>query len=290
MRYLVCGDTGFIGSNIIQALIVEEQEVLGISSSNNTTWPHEQCDILNDDFSKLKKIVDDFQPDRLLHFASYPIVKNYDHIAGMDTVVTHKLLDATPKNCKFVFASSVAVYGQYLGHETYKLHHEPKPISVYAQAKLHGENLVKLYAEVYKRINGYSILRFCGHIGDKDKGVIKDIIDKIQSPSPYLELLGDEPGSLKPYIHIDDSVRCVLDISKLTKDTKIGIYNICPDTSLTVKEIAEIIMEELAIYKPIIWTGNNANWNGDGKTILVKGSRNYIRGSKEALIDYMRNI
>lgn len=276
MRFVVCGSTGFIGRALCEKLKKDNHDILGISRGKG-------FDITKCSFRTLSNAISNFSPEVLIHLASYPIVKNYNFKAGLDTLVAHKLLDMTPINCKFVFASSIAVYGED-SREVFRAGSELNPLSVYAQTKAHNERLIELYSKTYKRIKDYSILRFCGHIGDDKKGVIHDIIKKLQSPEKTLKLFGNSPGSSKPYIYIDDSVNAIIKLSMNSFEQK--IFNICSDDTLSVLEIANIIMDKINIRKGIEWLGDEQNWQGDAKVLKVKGDIIEL-SAKDALIKYM---
>lgn len=248
MKFLVCGDTGFIGSNTCKSLLAQGHDVLGISRSAFKEWNHEVCDIANDDFSKLKSIVNNFEPEVIIHLASYPIVRNFSYEAGLDTVVTHKLLDATNKECKFVYGSSIAVYGNNIRYGGNNVTDKLSPVSLYGHTKAHCENLIKLYTTTYNKIKNYSILRLCGNIGDPNKGVVHDIIKKIQGTDKNLELFGDKRIS-KPYIHIEDTIECIIKQSLSKTENLSHTYNIAPDDTLTSLELATLIMENMGIFK-----------------------------------------
>jgi UDP-glucose 4-epimerase len=289
MRAIVFGSTGFIGKAIYERLLQDGHTVLGVSRHGQD----EQIDIVNDDINKIYSVVKNFNPDHIFHYAADPLVKNFGHEGSQSNIVgTHKLLDVTPFDCKFVFASSMTVYGAnrniHSGTKT-------KPKSIYALSKLFCEQLIEKYENPYKRIENYKIIRYCAHVGkESTHGLLHDIVEKLRGPNPVLELLGRSPGSLKPFIHIDDSVtETLLYVGGLYK----GVYRVCSETSMTVAAVAELVMAELGIQKPIKFLGAKSNWIGDDGVIQLYQRYNYGNQSQpkkltseEAIKKYVRDI
>lgn len=301
-RCLVTGDTGFIGSAFCKNRITNGYDILGLSRSPNGLFNHVQCDLVKDDFSKIESIVKVYKPDAIFHFAANPLVKNSNHSISEDILASHKLLDACPEDCKFIFASSATVYGRHsTPRGTFRQCH---PISTYGIGKKTVEDIITLYVEKYKKIKVAAILRFCGHVGvGNNHGVCYDIIQKLKGPSQYLELLGKRPGSKKQFLHIDDSIEA---ITKLKYNKQgLTVKNIAPITTtttgqwgyktydhhlLTVLQVANIIMQELGIYKKIKWNPG-ANWVGDQNyTAIFSTVEHPIRTSEQAIKDYVNAI
>ena len=120
------------------------------------------------------------------------------------------------------------------------------------------------------KVSGVS-LRMCATVGPNlTHGVIKDFIQKLQSPSEYLDVLGDEHGSKKPYCHIEDVVEAII---LMSKSDVTGEFNVLPDNAITINEVASAVMKGCGINKPINWLGDGANWKGDNKIIDVNNSK-----------------
>lgn len=50
-------------------------------------------------------------------------------------------------------------------------------------------------------------------------------------------------------------------------------YNVVPDNSINIEEVAESVMIGLNINKPIKWLGEEANWQGDNKFIRAENEK-----------------
>jgi UDP-glucose 4-epimerase len=163
------------------------------------------------------------------------------------------------------------------------------PKSVYAATKSACEELVSVYAQ-QEKIKG-SILRLCATVGPNlTHGVVKAFKEKLLSDNPVLEAFGEEPGPYKPYIHIDDV--CGFIEALIEKDNqRYSVYNVCPQDFLSIKGVAETVMEKLDIHKPIKWLGKEYTWPGDNKVLYCESSLNWFGyetkypTSKEAILN-----
>jgi UDP-glucose 4-epimerase len=122
-----------------------------------------------------------------------------------------------------------------------------------------AECLVREYTRL-ERVRGIS-LRFVANCGPHSShGLIHDIVKKLRSDTKELELLGDYPGSVKPFCYVKDTCQAI--ISALNSSYN-GPINICTSQVLSVYQVANIVMKELGINKPIKWLGEESNWEGD---------------------------
>lgn len=289
MKILITGGTGFIGKNLLNKLIKlpENHEIAytthrdsGCRNSLITSY-HEHnlfghrfhCDLTQD--CDVKYIFKEFQPDIIYHLAGRATVKD-DEFALMQTNVhsTHLLLNHCMPNTTFVLASTLIVHGDC----NYKIGDGDipnKPTSIYGISKLMAEKLVWKYANDGK-ING-RILRLVATCGaNQTHGLLKDIIAKLKSDNPNLELLGDAPGSTKGFVYIQDTIDAfILAGLKYDCDNRCFIANVASDDQLNVEEVAKCVMNTIDIHKPIKWLGAEANWKNDNKLLI--GDNSYIK-------------
>lgn len=295
MKMLITGSTGFIGSSILKHFREKysdiDDHVYGCSRSEVKPYdPHRFCiyapighDKLSycshqnkhftidlSDYYAVLRMFEYYKPDTILHFAANPIVKldqTYPtRILDDNIKATQNLLHHCPANTNFIFASTVIVYREsaYSPTETDMV----DPRSVYGVTKLASEGLVRAYDQLGKV--RHSILRLCATVGPNlTHGVVHDFIDKLKSDSEYLEVLGDAPGSEKPFCHIDD----VISALDLILEGRGGTFNIVPDDRLNVEQIANIVMNAIDIHKPIKWLGEEANWKGDNSILKADNGK-----------------
>ena len=282
-RAIIFGDSGFIGRPLIEKL-KEDHEVIGISRhSLKNSHNHINLDLSNIECkSYLKKLITDFNPNFIFHYAANPLVKDYTVEVSQNNIIsTHILLDSLTPECRLVFASSATVYGDHSIVRT--VLDKTNPSSVYGMAKVYCEDLIKYYFSI-KKLRSYCIIRYTAHLGKSaSHGLIFDILNKLKSGSEYLELFGNSPGAIKPYLHIEDSIKATI----YHAYNRYGIHNIGPRDNISVLEVAQTIMNELDIHKEIKWTGQS--WPGDNQYVEVF-SDYPVRSSKQAIIDYARTL
>lgn len=277
MKVLITGATGFIGSYLTKSIInnpkYTEICTTGRKEWNNKLWStrchHKIIDLGNQ--WEVERLFSEFKPDVIFHLAGNPLPKldeqNPTRIWQDNVVATHNLLHFCPEGCNFVYASSVVVYGDMPG-----IHYECdelRPTSIYGLTKLAGEEAVRIY-DANGKING-KIARLSATIGKgSSHGIIIDLINKIKLENPYLEVIGDCPGSSKSYVYIDDTIDALI---KISNTNKYETYNISSDGIASCKDIAEIIINNFDKNKYIKWLGNNANWVGDNKILEISNDK-----------------
>jgi nucleoside-diphosphate-sugar epimerase len=291
MKIFVTGATGFIGKHLCLRLKLLGHNVVTISrhpimvvKKDNQKNNHVVIDLGETDRSKesyylFENLCSHHKPDVIFHLASSAVVKPDEedpHRIILDnTVSTQKVAHYAPKGCRVVLASSVIVYGDWLFEkgDTNRRYSEVstcKPTSIYGMTKRASESIIESYTSSGK-IDGVSA-RLCATIGSGlTHGIIKDFIRKIKSDNPYLEALGSHPGSTKPFCHIEDAVEALIMLGT-EKGIKGEIFNVVPDDSISVEEVAEAAMSALEIDKPIKWLGEDANWKGDNRIIRTNNS------------------
>jgi UDP-glucose 4-epimerase len=315
MTAFVTGSTGFLGKNLVGRLLEKGEDVVTFGKTTRMFPPYEAthycCDLsapidgVSDNL--FAKACRDYKPDVIFHLAGNPLSKlNNDkpHDIIYDNIVsTQKVLHHAPQGCRVILASTVIVYGDWLydlpwddsllSYRPYKESDKTEPTSVYGMTKRAAESLVSIYTSMSK-VSGVS-LRMCATVGPNlTHGVIKDFVRKLQSSSKYLDVLGDEPGSKKPYCHVDDVIEAFV---LMSKSNAVGEFNVLPDNTITIKEVAAAVMEGCGINKPINWLGEGANWKGDNKIIDVGNEKLKSTGwqpkfpdSYDVIVDMVKRI
>lgn len=162
MRVIITGGTGFVGSHLAESLSAQEHQLLLISKSKRKlgnikniqgTFIHKKADITN--FARMDRIVDDFDPDLIIHLAgetshSKSFEKPLDDVDSNAKSTLHlleKIRKTNPK-CKFVLGSTFIVIGRPkelpVNEET-----PCNPTTIYGTNRLASENYCRIYHEVY---------------------------------------------------------------------------------------------------------------------------------------------
>ena len=248
-RTLVTGGAGFIGSSLVDALMVSPKNyhvtVLDNlsrgSKENISNWlvsPNfkfvladllEDADLYHVNKSILQKAVDN--SDIIFHLAANPDVVVGADNTGIDfwqnVQATYNLLEAIRKSQlnldqnsntnkkkakQLIFASSSTVYGEADKRPTPENYSPLHPISLYGATKLAGEAIISGYCHMF----GIQcvVARLANITGARNThGVVYDFITKLSSHPDYLDILGNGLQN-KSYLHIDDCISALILLSK----------------------------------------------------------------------------
>lgn len=262
----VTGVNGFIGSHIYNHFrtynrrgIVRQEPGIG----------QIKCDLTNE--KEVEQLFEFGYPSVIIHCAANASTHPDSSIFEQNTKMVQNLLKYCQKNTRFIHISSILVYGDSFP--------ETIPTSDYGASKLACDALINAATSLQK-IQGVN-LRICATVGKgMTHGILKDMIYKVKSDSPTLEVYGNCPGSSKPFIHINDILH-TLD-TLVSYPTVNGNWNLCPNDNISSLEIAQTVMEQLNIYKPIKFNPSKV-WLGDNKYLKIDSSRE-IMPSKLAVI------
>jgi UDP-glucose 4-epimerase len=253
IKILVTGGTGFIGSHLVDTLIAKGHTVAVLDDLSGSTLSYlnpkatfYQCDIRN--FNKLKKIMGEYQPSVIYHLAANaaeskaqfsPVditSRNYDGAIKTLTAAINNGLK------RFVFVSSIAVYGQ---QQTPFLESTlPIPEDIYGVSKLAFEQSLKILSEVH----GFEFVIARPHnvygprqnMRDPYRNVVTIFFNALLKGEPfYIYGTGDQT---RCFSYVDDVVHA---LAKCGTSKKVAgmTFNIGSDYQYTVAELAKNILE-----------------------------------------------
>lgn len=308
MKNVLVTGGGFIGNHLVYERLLNEtgienlvffigktdngkKECMVSSNVGNTNVHTIIGDLSNPDF--VNAYAKNFKFDTVFHTAGIAKVSApAPDIFPANVTATVNLLNAV-EGCRFIYTSSSTVYGN--GHKKIDFDEYDKllPTSAYGASKVASESFVDAYTRL-GRVNGVN-LRLCANVGPAaTHGLLKDLIRKVLDDSPTLELFGDAPGSIKPFVHVDDTVAAMLWFAEDYKKG-IGAYNVCPKDVLTVEQVADLVMEQLGKQKEKVWLGEGSTWVGDNKEFSMcnkkiqrTGFRLHYHHSKDAIIQAIK--
>lgn len=275
MKILITGGAGFIGSHLTDRLLAEGHSVVVYDNlslgrldnieeaQKNPNFSFIEGDIL--DKEKFFAVFENNKFDIVFHMAANSDIARSHANPDVDfdntLRTTYNTLLAMKEFGvkKIVFASTSAIYGETLEKvaETYG---PLFPASHYGASKLASEAYISSFCENYG-IQAW-ITRFPNVVGERSThGVIRDFIKKLKKTPERLEVLGNGM-QYKPYLYVKDLVDAILYVWKNTND-KINFYNLGVDSRTRVKEIAQMVIEEMGLNAQIDYTGGDRGWVGD---------------------------
>jgi UDP-glucose 4-epimerase len=199
---------------------------------------------------------------------------------------------------RLIFTSSSTVYGRADKRPTPENYSPLYPISLYGSTKLAGEAIISGYCHMF---GIYCVVaRLANIIGPTSThGVIYDLIRKLTSHPEFLDILGNGQQD-KSYLYIDDCVNALMLLSdwiqtnsgsvnetnervplensasesgprynKKSYEPQFQVFNIGSDDTITVLQIAQIVMEQLSLGSKevkIVFKNNfedGRGWKGD---------------------------
>lgn len=253
MNVLITGSDGFIAYHLRQRL-----------SSHNLTLIDKKSGInCNED---LHELFEKGKFDLVFHLAANSDISTSDPLVDYEDTFCSTL--NILQNCRihnvpeFIFASSSAIYGNVrdkIKEETF-----PKPISHYGAAKLAAEAFIRSYCYNYG-IRMW-IFRFPNVVGSHaTHGVLYDLVRKHKENPDKLTVLGTGEQR-KPYIHVSELIDLMLYLYKDRKEW-VNDYNIAPETTTSVKEIAEMITSGGIEYTGESWLSDVQRYEYDIKKL-----------------------
>lgn len=287
-KVLVTGGAGFIGSHLVDQLMMMNYEVTvfdDLSSGSlrnieswlsNERFRFVECDLK--DLQNVKKVAGDVE--LVFHFAANPEVRVGETYPSIhfekNLAVTFQLLEALRRETSvraIVFASTSTIYGEATILPTPEDYGPLVPISTYGASKLGCEALISAYAYTFDLRS--LILRLANVVGPRaSSGVVIDFIQKLKADPSRLEILGDGTQK-KSYLYVDDCIDAIFCATEnfLNGNERVDVYNVGSSDYITVMKIAQIVVEEMGLRNPdFIFSGGvngGRGWRGDVKTMLL---------------------
>ena len=252
MKILVTGGAGFIGKHLVKFLLEKNNVVTIFDNFSNST--KESIDgiikkgakIIEGDITKvsdIEKITGD--QEIVIHLAAKISVSesitNPSNTFLVNINGTRNILEFCEKSKinHIIVASSAAVYGE--GNQYTKIIETQKlnPISPYGESKMKMEQEIEKF--VKNKNLTCTILRFFNIYGlnqsDEYAGVISKFLKKANQKED-LEIFGDGLQT-RDFVSINDVVNSINNAVELKKS---GIYNIATGESISIRKLAEKII------------------------------------------------
>ena len=279
MKYFVLGGAGFIGSEYINRIVSlnPDDEIIAYDNLSSThSWKYLDWAVKN---GKVRCVLGDAKDisfmmsymkdvDLVAHFASNPDISKAVSDPMIDfrqgTYLTQNVVEAMRLMGikKIIYASGSGVYGD--AKETYlKEDYSPMiPVSTYGASKLAGEVLISSYCYMFGLLG--RVYRFANVVGgNSTHGVTLSFVNKLIANPKKLEILGNGKQS-KSYIYVEDILSGILKTAFVV-DTNYDVFNVATQDYIEVKEIADIVVEEMGLknVEYIYTSSETKGWVGD---------------------------
>lgn len=272
----VTGASGFVGANLVRALLKRDFSVHVLLRPSSKTWRLEEVlsqltrhDGDLSDGDSIRQIIEQIKPDAVWHLAtygSYPKDTDAEHLLDVNIAGTHRLLEACRgvKNLsRFVYTGSSSEYG--LRKEPMQEDMLPQPNTLYGLTKASGT----LLSQYFHRVHGIPavIVRPFSVYGpwEEPGRLFPDIITALlHDKSPALANL----DAVRDYVYVEDFVDVLIRAAE--EPEAIGkIFNVASGKETTVKNVFEVIAQVVGSkvlphygevaprsYDAVNWVGN----------------------------------
>jgi len=259
MRFAVTGGAGFIGSHIVNALVRDGHSVTVVDNLRTGRMVNlENCiddiDLVEGDIRDYDLLREKFRDlDGVFHEAalasvpdSFRIPDEYHTVNVKGTENIFKL--ANEYGYKVVYASSSSIYGNPVRVPITE-DHPKNPINPYAKTKVDDEKLAQKYAELGARIIGLRYFNVFGRGQSKEyAGVIKKFLENMYDKKPLI--INGDGLQTRDFVYVGDVAEA--NLLAMKSDVKHAFINIGTGSSITVLELAEMIIKESNFLSPPI--------------------------------------
>lgn len=255
MRNLVTGGAGFIGTNLINKLMISGEDVICLDNLQTGSLSNLGHWLNNPKFNFINEKVEipielNTNIDRIWHLAcpASPLQYQIDPVATSKTIFlgTYNMLElAKEKDAKFLLASSSEVYGNRQRKSKLKMHEEDLnfncPRNCYSIGKMYNESMCFDYFRKFKvEIRIARIFNTYGpHMSPKDGRVVSNFIcNIIKKISPELYGGGEQT---RTFCYIDDLVNGLIDLMNSSYQNPI---NLGGNEEIKIKDLCSLVIDK----------------------------------------------
>ncbi len=311
-RVLVTGGAGFIGANLVHALVNQKYNVTVFDDLSTGSLVH-----LKDVMSVIKFIPGDVRNlsamhracqkmDIILHYAAARAVgrsiDNPQQVHEINTTGTlNVLLAAREANVRrVIFASSSAVYGNRLTNQSLTENMVPAPESPYAATKLAGEHYCESFSNSFgletvslRMFNVYGPFQ---HPESHYSLVIPIFIDRLlQNLAPEIHGTGEQS---RDFVFTADVAQANLLAIKNKRKMRGQTYNIGSGQQTSINQVNQTIQQQLNIDIPPIYAPRrtadvmytHADISKAEAELGYKPTYSFTAGIGASIVDYQKRL
>jgi UDP-glucose 4-epimerase len=283
-KVVVTGAAGFIGSSLVDSLLSQGIDVLGIDNFSTGRIEFLEGALGNPKFTLLEQDIFSYKDlhsvfigrDAVFHLAANADVRFGPERPSVDleqnTISTHKVLEAARIAGveKFIFSSTGSVYGEAEMVPTPEDSSFPIQTSLYGASKLACEGMVTAYAEAFNM--KVWIFRFVSILGPRyTHGHVFDFYKQLLEHPDKLTVLGNGHQK-KSYLHVSDCISAI-HIALNSAVSSVNIFNLGIDGFCEVRDSVGWIIDELGLKPRITFGTESKGWVGDNPLIYLDTKR-----------------
>ena len=263
MKSLVTGGAGFIGSNLVETLLGVGHTVVCVDNESSDAhdkpyWNNNSINIRGDirDYTLMSSAMKDV--DFVFHLAAeariQPAIENPINAVSVNDLGTATVLQCARENQikKFMFSSTSAAYGRNNSPNVET--QQPDALNPYSVTKLNGENLCKMYTELFGLRT--VIFRYFNVYGPRQPvrgqyAPVLGIFKRQKDAGDKLTIVGDG-NQRRDFVHVEDVARAnvMAALGDPSGDVYGEVYNVGTGKNFSVNEIAEMFQHPKTYIAP----------------------------------------
>ena len=283
-RIFVTGGAGFIGSSLVDRLLVRGHHVVAYDNFSTghrefvaDALAHPAFRLIEGDTLDLPALTRAMAGcETVFHLAANADVRfGLDHPKKdleQNTIATFNVLEAMRANgiTRIGFSSTGSVYGEASVIPTPEDAPFPLQTSLYGASKLAGEGLIAAYASGFG-VEG-CIFRFVSILGERyTHGHVFDFYKSLRRDPSELRVLGDGTQR-KSYLYIGDCLDAMLLAMEKTRG-RVEVYNLGTNEYVRVNDSIGWICERLGLKPKLHYAGGDRGWVGDNPFIFLETAK-----------------
>lgn len=256
MKYLVTGGAGFIGSAIVKKLLQCEHDIVIIDNLKTGYKSNVPGDVIfiNGDFSKDEVIsqLNSEKFDGIYHIGGQSSgeisYEDPEYDLNTNTLSTLKLLQyCVQTGCKkFVYASTMSIYGESDGKEQFSENDEAKPKSFYAVGKLASEKYMDIFSKQFGidfvALRYFNVYGPGQNLDNMKQGMVSIYLKQFLDDNFDKVIVKGDTNRFRDLIYIDDVVDITIEAMKGEKFNN-QIVNVGTSNKIRVAEILKLIQK-----------------------------------------------
>ena len=259
---LITGVAGFLGRYIARHFSRNNWQVIGIDNSPPENAPTSSLSYYRSlrlpSVHEFNNLLQEYKPDACVHCAGRASVglSMLDPLADFqsNTILTFDILNSLrlhAPNCRFIFFSSAAVYGDP-GSLPVEETQRCAPISPYGFHKWQSELLCREFFEVYG-LPTANLRIFSAYGPGLRRQVVWDICQKaLTQKQLILQGIGNESRDFIHALDIAIATETILTSAPMQGES----YNLASGQEVTIAHLADLVLQALRLERPITFEGN----------------------------------